>query len=294
MATIGKIAIGRNEAEKKTARTIIIAYWSAPRWVNGERRLVRDATISSRPNGWTSRELSPRRTRQERRWQHRPRNNFCRVASTRAQRIFLNSIVSYSANPSIHSRFYTKIFRKQRVDLRGGRTLAIFTSERVLVRKFNANYFNRVYLANIISEILKNYRQSVRYGTLRMVMVNGILSNSRSTSDVSRDGVNISWNRDVRSINLLFIVAISFLSMENSSLIFQKKKKEEKRKLRDSELARACYQREVSHWLALSHVYVSPRVRDCICTYARCTHGCLALQCRTSIVVRLEKSRNSW
>lgn len=257
MATIGKIAIGRNEAEKKTARTIIIAYWSAPRWVNGERRLVRDATISSRPNGWTSRELSPRRTRQERRWQHRPRNNFCRVASTRAQRIFLNSIVSYSANPSIHSRFYTKIFRKQRVDLRGGRTLAIFTSERVLVRKFNANYFNRVYLANIISEILKNYRQSVRYGTLRMVMVNGILSNSRSTSDVSRDGVNISWNRDVRSINLLFIVAISFLSMENSSLIFQKKKRRKKEASRQRTRARVLPTRGESLAGSQSRVRVS-------------------------------------
>lgn len=266
MATIGKIAIGRNEAEKKTARTIIIAYWSAPRWVNGERRLVRDATISSRPNGWTSRELSPRRTRQERRWQHRPRNNFCRVASTRAQRIFLNSIVSYSANPSIHSRFYTKIFRKQRVDLRGGRTLAIFTSERVLVRKFNANYFNRVYLANIISEILKNYRQSVRYGTLRMVMVNGILSNSRSTSDVSRDGVNISWNRDVRSINLLFIIAISFLSMENSSLIFQKKKKKKKGSFATANSrARVTNERWVIGWLSVTctclHVYVTAFIR---------------------------------
>lgn len=221
MATIGKIAIGRNEAEKKAARTIIIAYWSAPRWVNGKRRLVRDAMISSRPNGWTSRELSPRRTGQERRWQHRSCNNFCRVASTRAQRIFVNSIVSYSANPSIDSRFCTKIFRKQRVDLRGGRlvrTSVIFTTKCVLVRKFDANYFNHVHLTNIISEILGNYRQSVRYRTVRMVFlpipdrhptfhVTGLISRGIETI--------------VRSINLLFIVAISFLSMENSSLILQ-------------------------------------------------------------------------
>ena len=33
----------------------------------------------------------------------------------------------------------------------------------------------------------------------------------------------------VRSINLLFIVAISFLSMENSPLILQKKKEKEKK-----------------------------------------------------------------
>lgn len=76
------------------------------------------------------------------------------------------------------------------------RTLAIFTSERVLVRKFNANYFNRVYLANIISEILQNYRQSVRYGTLRMVFlaipdrhptfhVTGLISRGIETYDQS-------------------------------------------------------------------------------------------------------------